>query len=367
MGPSINTTDEHGSPIAVQAPAPASASSPKSPKTNAVASSSKAVISGDGTSQKLRVRRSTFVPGWAVPPRVLLVDDDAISRKLSSKFLQVFGCTTDVAVDGVSAVTKMNLEKYDLVLMDIVMPKLDGVSATNMIRKFDQGSPIIAMTSNSKPNEIMTYYSSGMNDILPKPFSKQGLFDMLEKHLTHLKNMQQMSRNIPRGPGIPPLSDLNFEQALMQNASPGQLSLSGPSSSSQLSMQPQASSSSSGQGPSNPDENNASNSGIRAPSPFNMSNFFSLGPDQGDEGRINPLAGMGLTDEQYSMMLANIVNGDNFMGGLDVSGSNSSASSPGGMFGMGMGSGSGVKRGYDDVGGPDLEGPQKKSRFEVIE
>ena len=68
-------------------------------------------------SQKLRVRRSTFVPGWAVPPRVLLVDDDAVSRKLSSKFLQVFGCTIDVAVDGVVAVNKMNLEKYDLVLM----------------------------------------------------------------------------------------------------------------------------------------------------------------------------------------------------------------------------------------------------------
>ena len=60
------------------------------------------------------------------------------------------------------------------------MPKLDGVSATNLIRKFDQGTPIISMTSNSKPNEIMTYYSSGMNDILPKPFKKEGLLDMLE-------------------------------------------------------------------------------------------------------------------------------------------------------------------------------------------
>jgi osomolarity two-component system response regulator SKN7 len=57
------------------------------------------------------------VPGWAVPPRVLLVDDDAVSRRLSSKFLQVFGCMIDVAVDGVGAVNKMNLEKYDLVLM----------------------------------------------------------------------------------------------------------------------------------------------------------------------------------------------------------------------------------------------------------
>lgn len=68
-------------------------------------------------SQKLTVRRSTYVPGWSVPPRVLLVDDDAVSRQLSSKFLQVFGCTIDVAVDGVTAVNKMNLEKYDLVLM----------------------------------------------------------------------------------------------------------------------------------------------------------------------------------------------------------------------------------------------------------
>lgn len=151
------------------------------------------------TAGTLRVRRSAYVPGWAVPPRVLLVEDDAVSRKLSSKFLQVFGCTIDVAVDGVGAVNKMNLEKYDLVLMvfffpfrvsrvslmtstsqDIVMPKLDGVSATNLIRQFDHMTPIISMTSNSRPNEIMTYYHSGMNDILPKPFTKEGLLEMLE-------------------------------------------------------------------------------------------------------------------------------------------------------------------------------------------
>jgi CheY-like chemotaxis protein len=60
------------------------------------------------------------------------------------------------------------------------MPKLDGVSATNLIRQFDHMTPIISMTSNSKPNEIMTYYHSGMNDILPKPFTKEGLLGMLE-------------------------------------------------------------------------------------------------------------------------------------------------------------------------------------------
>ncbi|KAJ7822678.1 HSF-type DNA-binding-domain-containing protein [Mycena leptocephala] len=237
--------------------------------------------SGSGGSppqkQTLRVRRSTFVPGWAVPPRVLLVDDDAVSRKLSSKFLQVFGCTIDVAVDGVGAVNKMNLEKYDLVLMDIVMPKLDGVSATSMIRKFDPQTPIISMTSNSRPNEIMTYYSSGMNDILPKPFTKEGLLDMLEKHLTHLtviKEKMSTSMRIARPPsGIPPLNDAGFESALQAGAA----SMSAGSS-----------------------------------SPGSTLMGYGLGsPDSGD-GRINVLAGMGLSDEQYNIMLAGIVGGDGF-------------------------------------------------------
>lgn len=60
------------------------------------------------------------------------------------------------------------------------MPKLDGVSATSLIRQFDVATPIISMTSNSKPNDVVTYYSSGMNDILPKPFTREGLFTMLE-------------------------------------------------------------------------------------------------------------------------------------------------------------------------------------------
>lgn len=65
------------------------------------------------------------------------------------------------------------------------MPKMDGISATSLIRQFDHMTPIISMTSNSKPSEIMTYYSSGMNDILPKPFTKEGLLDMLEVRLYH--------------------------------------------------------------------------------------------------------------------------------------------------------------------------------------
>jgi len=63
------------------------------------------------------VHRSTLVPGWAVPPKVLLVEDDATYRQISGKLLRVFGCSFDVAVDGIAAVSQMNLIKYDIVLM----------------------------------------------------------------------------------------------------------------------------------------------------------------------------------------------------------------------------------------------------------
>ncbi|KAH9991218.1 HSF-type DNA-binding-domain-containing protein [Russula compacta] len=248
------------------------------------------------SAQMLRVRRTAYVPGWAVPPRVLLVEDDAVSRKLSSKFLQVFGCTIDVAVDGVGAVNKMNLEKYDLVLMDIVMPKLDGVSATNLIRRFDHMTPIISMTSNSKPNEIMTYYHSGMNDILPKPFTKEGLLEMLEKHLIHLKAIQQLGK-FPRGIGA---ADTSIEED--------------PETS--MAVQP------------------------------------SMNPLVEDNGRIDPLTGMGLTQQQYQLILQGLVHGDSSL----------SAAIPG-EPGAGLSMGS-EKRSLDDA---EDERDGKRGRFEILE
>ncbi|KAI7861705.1 HSF-type DNA-binding-domain-containing protein, partial [Spinellus fusiger] len=121
-------------------------------------------------------------PGWTVPPRILLVDDDSVYRDISGRLLQVIGCTIDLAKDGVEAIGKMGAEKYDLILMDIVMPNLDGISATRNIRQYDALTPIISMTSNFTDSDIMQYIGSGMTDILPKPFSKRTLYSMLEKY-----------------------------------------------------------------------------------------------------------------------------------------------------------------------------------------
>lgn len=68
----------------------------------------------------MRKRKRIQQQGWSVPPRVLLVDDDSIFRRLSTRLLQIAGCTIDVAVDGMEAVRKLGTGKYDLVLMVIL-------------------------------------------------------------------------------------------------------------------------------------------------------------------------------------------------------------------------------------------------------
>ncbi|KAI9099724.1 hypothetical protein DFS34DRAFT_678317 [Phlyctochytrium arcticum] len=151
----------------------------------------------------MRVTRATFVPPWSVPPKVLLVEDDITCRKLSSKLLQVFGCAFDVAVDGLDAVERMGVgNKYDIVLMDIVMPNLDGVTATNRIRQFDQLTPIISMTSNTTANDCMTYLANGMNDILAKPFNKHSMLSMIERYCNHLVVQRAAALGVPRGPRL---------------------------------------------------------------------------------------------------------------------------------------------------------------------
>lgn len=67
------------------------------------------------------------------------------------------------------------------------MPNLDGISATRNIRQYDNLTPIVSMTSNFTDKDIMLYAGSGMTDILPKPFTADTLYSILERYCAHLK------------------------------------------------------------------------------------------------------------------------------------------------------------------------------------
>jgi len=111
-----------------------------------------------------RKKSTTIDPGWIRQPQILLVEDDPTCRRIGGKFLYAFHCAIDSALDGLEAVNKLNAgAKYDLVLMDIIMPNLDGVSATHLIRQFDN-TPIVAMTSNIRSDDISMYFQHGKLD-----------------------------------------------------------------------------------------------------------------------------------------------------------------------------------------------------------
>ncbi|MDD2885253.1 MAG: response regulator [Dechloromonas sp.] len=117
---------------------------------------------------------------------VLLVEDDEISREVAQCLLADFGLQVDVAVDGVQAVEKALAMPYAAILMDMQMPRLDGVEATRRIRAtaVGQAIPIIAMTANAFIEDREKCMAAGMNDFVAKPINPEVLIVCLQRWLS---------------------------------------------------------------------------------------------------------------------------------------------------------------------------------------
>jgi signal transduction histidine kinase/ActR/RegA family two-component response regulator len=117
--------------------------------------------------------------------RVLLVEDNAVNQKLASHFLQSFGCAVELARDGQEAIDLAALDRYDLILMDCHMPRMDGYDATAHIRRSsgpNAGTPILALTANTAQEDITRCLAAGMNAWMSKPIRRDELAQMLRKH-----------------------------------------------------------------------------------------------------------------------------------------------------------------------------------------
>ncbi len=115
--------------------------------------------------------------------KVLLVEDNDINRFMALTILEGWECIVEVAVNGREAISTLEKNTYDIILMDVRMPVLDGISATKIIRNdLKIKTPIIALTANAIKGDNEACLAAGMNDYISKPFQQADLLALLIKY-----------------------------------------------------------------------------------------------------------------------------------------------------------------------------------------
>ncbi|WP_027576211.1 ATP-binding protein [Bradyrhizobium sp. WSM1743] len=155
---------------------------------------------GRDEAEELKAR----IAGLDRPLKVLVAEDDAVNRMVVSKMLGAFDVELRVVTDGAEAVAEASEVHYDVVLMDVRMPDMDGLAATRAIRA--QGGrfevlPIVALTANAFPEDVRICREAGMSDFLAKPLRKQALIAALLRAL----DGHTMSEDAPLQPVLMPV------------------------------------------------------------------------------------------------------------------------------------------------------------------
>ncbi len=120
--------------------------------------------------------------------RILIVEDENINRLYLQKLLGKKGCTTDSVLNGLEALNMIKNRQYNLILMDLTMPVMDGITATRKIREYEktrklQPVPVIALTAHAYPEDMERCREAGMNGYLSKPFQPADLMKEIKKVL----------------------------------------------------------------------------------------------------------------------------------------------------------------------------------------
>jgi CheY-like chemotaxis protein len=114
---------------------------------------------------------------------VLVAEDNAINQRVAARMLGRLGCIVDLCGNGLEAVTMANGFKYDLILMDVQMPELDGFEATVRIRAHASSQPkIVALTASAMQSDRDACLAAGMDDYLAKPIRLESLAELLDRH-----------------------------------------------------------------------------------------------------------------------------------------------------------------------------------------
>jgi CheY-like chemotaxis protein len=126
-------------------------------------------------------------PAGDAPKRslmILIVEDNAANQLLTSATLELMGHRSDIVESGIEAIEAAKRKRYDLILMDINMPKMDGIEAAGKVRELDGANvevPIVALTANALKGDRDRFLAAGMNDYLAKPMDRKKLAAAIER------------------------------------------------------------------------------------------------------------------------------------------------------------------------------------------
>lgn len=150
----------------------------------------------------------------AIQARILLAEDSVANQMIAVSVLEKSGYIVDVANDGKEAVDKFQNDTYDLILMDLRMPNMSGLEATEVIRKLSGGVniPIIAMTANALQADINRCFESGMNDYISKPFERNHLINTINHWLAKTNAPADLATNTT------PKNELASKPAIVDNS-----------------------------------------------------------------------------------------------------------------------------------------------------
>ena len=151
---------------------------------------------------------------------ILLVEDNLINQEVALSQLKRLGLTAHVAHNGAQAVEMAKIQHYQLILMDIQMPVMDGYQAAEQIRHFNKRTPIIALTAAAMIEDREKALAAGMNDHLPKPINREQLRETLIKWLG--QNIEAQQRQPTQSP-----HSLTTQEITMLDASLGLQQLNG--------------------------------------------------------------------------------------------------------------------------------------------
>ena len=116
--------------------------------------------------------------------RLLLVEDNKINQMVAATLLEDAGHHVEIAEDGLAALVAADAVRFDLIFMDVQMPRLDGIEATRRLRAGsgpNRSTPVVALTANAMEGDRERYLDAGMNDYLSKPFELAAVLGMVAR------------------------------------------------------------------------------------------------------------------------------------------------------------------------------------------